>query len=49
MSYSPATAAMQRMVAAHAESERTGVPVDELLEQGGSERQRSAALRRRPS
>ena len=47
MSYSPATAAMQRMVAAHAESGRTGVPVDELLDQGGSERQRSAALRRR--
>ena len=47
MSYSPATAAMQRMFAAHAESEQTGVPVDELLDQGGSERQRSAALGRR--
>ena len=47
MSYSAATTAMQRMVAAHAESEQTGVPVDELLEQGGSERQRSAALARR--
>ena len=47
MSYSPATAVMQRMFAAHVESEQTGVPVDELLEQGGSERQRSAALRRR--
>ena len=35
MSYSPATAAMHRMVAAHAESDRTGVPVDELLDRAG--------------
>ena len=47
MSYSPATTAMQRMFALHTEPERTGAPVDELAEQGGSERQRGLAVGRR--
>jgi monoamine oxidase len=47
LSYSPATAALRRLFAAHAESERTGVPVDEVQERTRlAARQRSGLSRR---